>query len=153
MTLPVRLKVGRRQLLTTAAAMTAASVVPIPKPTEGAQIVDLVKSATASSEASAKVSAATGRRLLEIARRNELRSAFDLPALSVPKELRRMKRAEDEQEFEQFAASRRPAVGDQVLQHRRAAEADPNWRPGFMEGMAYQAEVDRLLRKRFRSEP
>jgi hypothetical protein len=62
-----------------------------------------------------------------------------------------MKRAEDEQEFEQFAASRRSAVCDQVLQQRRAAGADPNWRPGFMEGMAYQNDVDRLLRKQFRA--
>ena len=63
-----------------------------------------------------------------------------------------MKRAEDEAEFNRFAASRRRAVWDQVLKTRRELEGDPNWRPSWIEGMAYQGEVDGILREKFRAE-
>ena len=63
-----------------------------------------------------------------------------------------MKRAEDEAEFNRFAASRRRAVWDQVLKTRRDLEGDPNWRPSWSEGLAYQREVSRILREAFRVE-
>jgi hypothetical protein len=88
--------------------------------------------------------------LAEIARRNELRRASDLPSLSVVKELRRMKSLEDREEFEQFAAPLREAVCDQILRKRRRTEGNPNWRPSFIEGMSWKNEVSRILRERFR---
>lgn len=71
------------------------------------------------------VSTATARRLLEIARRNEIRREANLPPLSIAKEMRLMKQQEDLKEFERFAAVRGKAVLDQVLKARREAEG-PN---------------------------
>lgn len=143
------LLMNRRHVLSTAVGVAAARVVP--SPSEAAQVVDPVQAAV-SSKAPPNVSATTARRLMEIEARNNLRRASDLPTLSVPKELRRMKRAEDEQEFSRFAAPLRQAIWDQVFKSRRAAEGTSNWRPSFMEGMAYQNRVDTILRKRFRAE-
>jgi hypothetical protein len=92
--------------------------------------------------------AATARRLVEIARRNEIRREANLPLLSVAKELRRMKRQEDLEEFERFAAGRRTAVLEEVLRPRREAEG-PNWRPSWMEGVSYQTQVNKILWERF----
>jgi hypothetical protein len=37
-----------------------------------------------------------------------------------------------------------------VLRPVREAKDDPTWRPtGFMEGLAYQARVSKILRERF----
>jgi hypothetical protein len=74
--------------------------------------------------------AATARRLMEIARRNEIRREAKLPLLPIAKELRRIKRQEDLEEFERFQAAYGKAVWEQVLKSRRGAEGNPNWRPG-----------------------
>ena len=140
------LAISRRTLLGSTAA---ASLVPIAKSVEAAPAVRSVSTGM-NSQVMPNYSAGTARRLREIADRNELREAFTLPALSVPNELRRMKRAEDEIEFNRFAASRRRAVWDQVLKTRRDLEDDPNWRPSWSEGLAYQSEVNGILREAFR---
>jgi hypothetical protein len=100
------------------------------------------------------VCAATARRLLDIARRNEIRRQAGLPLLSTVKELRRMKQQEDEElrriEFERFEAQHRNAVWDEVLKPRREAETNPNWFPrNWAEGVGYQSEVYKILRERF----
>jgi hypothetical protein len=143
--------ISRRHLLGTATALTAAGLVPNAKTIEAARISPSV-SPGMTSETIPNYSVRTARRLLEIKARNKLRHAFTLPALSVPPELSRLKRAEDEAEFNRFAASRRKAVWDQVLKTRRELEGDPNWRPSWIEGLAYQGGVDRIIREAFRAE-
>ena len=69
--------------------------------------------------------------------------------LSIPKELRRMKKQEDLEEFERFQAAYGKAVWDEVLKPRREAEGNPNWRPSWIEGVRYQTEVNKILRERF----
>ena len=143
--------ISRRNLLGSATALTAASLVPIAKSVEAAPVVRSVSTGMPS-QVIPNYSAGTARRLLEIEARNKLRQTFTLPALSIPNELRRMKRAEDAAEFIRFAASRRKAVWDQVLKTRRDLEDDPNWRPSWIEGLAYQSEVNRILREQFWAE-
>jgi hypothetical protein len=143
--------ISRRSLLGSASALTAAGLVPIAKSVEAERGAASV-SMGATSEAIPNYSAGTARRLREITTRNTLRRTFTLPALSVPNELRRMKKAEDEIEFNRFAASRRRAVWDQVLKTRRDLEDDPNWKPSWSEGVGYQSEVARILWARFRAE-
>jgi hypothetical protein len=95
------------------------------------------------------VCAATARRLLEIARRNEIRREAKLPLLPIAKELCRMKRQEDLEEFEPFEAVHAEAVWQEVLKPRREAEGNPNWRPNWMEGISYQTQVNKILREHF----
>jgi hypothetical protein len=93
--------------------------------------------------------AGTARRLLEIARRNELRQEAKLPLLPIAKELRRIKRQEELEEFERFEAVHGKAVWQEVLKPRREAEGNPNWRPSWMEGVRYQSEVSKILWNNF----
>ena len=93
--------------------------------------------------------AATARRLLEIARRNEIRREAKLPLLPIAKELRRMKKQEELEEFERFEAVYGKAVWEEVLKDRREAEGNPNWRPSWMEGVSYQSQVYKILREQF----
>src|SRR6516165_1771406 len=67
-----------------------------------------------------------------------------------PKELRRMKTVDDAAELERFAAHHRQSVLDEVLAPAREDKGNPHWRPtGFMEGLAYQARISKILRERF----
>jgi len=93
--------------------------------------------------------AATARRLLEIARRNEIRREAKLPLLPIAKELRRIKKQEELEEFERFEALHGKAVWQEVLKPRREAEGDPNWRPSWIEGGSYQTQVNKILRQKF----
>jgi len=57
-----------------------------------------------------------------------------------------MKERQDAKDFERFEAARGKAIWEQVLQSRREAEGNANWRPkNFMEGMAYQNEARKIL--------
>ena len=78
--------------------------------------------------------------LLEIARRNELRREAKLPLLPIAKELRRIERREDLEEFGRFEAVHGKAVLDEVLKRRRETERNPNWRPNWMDGILLIAE-------------
>jgi hypothetical protein len=61
-----------------------------------------------------------------------------------------MKTVDDAAEFEEFANAHRGAVWDEVLATKREARGEPNWRPSdWMQGMALQAQVSRILRQRF----
>jgi hypothetical protein len=148
------LKLDRRQLLSTAVGLTAAGIVPDVTPSEAAVVVSTQTVSTAS-EPILKVCANTSARLQQIQRRNELRREAKLPLLPIAKELRRMKEEDDSQKFSEafgpFAAKLRQVVWDEVLKPRRETEG-PEWRPSWIEGMAYQSEVFRILRQRFEAE-
>jgi len=91
------LSIDRRRLLTSAAAITMTGVVPDVNPANSAAARDFVQPSQMTLDAGpANVSAATARRLVEIARRNVIRREANLPLLSIPQELRRMKKQEEE---------------------------------------------------------
>jgi hypothetical protein len=137
---------NRRQLLATVAAIPMSGIVP---PQVSADAVP-VPSMPTSEPPPLNVYAVTARRIEEIIARNRIRAEACLPLLSISKELRRMKEAADATEFEEFAARHRQAVWHEVLRPVWEAKDDPTWRPtGFMEGLAYQARVSKILRERF----
>ena len=137
--------IDRRKLLTAAAVTTAACT--MPRITHAEAVPRSVQTSALPAEIqAAKVCAPTARRPLEIHRRNELRHAAQLPPLSIPKELCRLKQQEELEAFRRFQATHGPGVWAQVLAVRRRAEGNPNWRPSWMEGVRYQNEVGAILR-------
>jgi hypothetical protein len=97
------------------------------------------------------VCSATARRIAEIAKRNRIRVEAGLPLLSIAKELRRMKTAEEEAKFEAFAAIHRKVVWDEVLALERETRGQPGWKPSsFMEGLASQSQVSKILHEQFK---
>jgi hypothetical protein len=143
------LRIDRRRLLVSAVAATSASIVPGIKRVHAAA-PDFSQSSQPTHQAEpSNFCPATARRLLEIAGRNEIRREANLPLLSIPKELRPMKKQEELEEFSRFEAVHRKAVWDQVLKARREAEGNPNWRPGWMEGVRCNSEVYKILRGQF----
>ncbi len=145
------LRIDRRYLLKSAVAATATGIAPVGKPGDTAAAAAVAQSFGMATEAEpANFCAATARRLLEIARRNEIRREANLPLLSVAQELRCMKRQEDSAEFERFEMVYGKAVLDQLLKRRREAEGQ-NWRPNFMEGMCLQNKVRGILWRQFRA--
>jgi hypothetical protein len=146
---PGRPRIDRRRLLATGAAAATAAIAP------GAGSVDAALSDTVQLPGwtpevpPLNVCAATARRLLEIARRNEVRQEAKLPLLPIARELRRIKQQEELEEFERFEAAFGKAVWEEVLKVRREAEGNPNWRPSWMEGVSYQTQVNKILRGQF----
>jgi hypothetical protein len=115
------LDIDRRQvLLASAVALTAAgmaSVTENAEATEPAQKPGLINAPPVSSDAwVAHMSETTASRIQEIEARNRLREEFGLPVLSVPKELRRMKTAANQEVLHRFGASHANAVRQEVLQ-------------------------------------
>jgi hypothetical protein len=145
------LSVNRRRLLASAMAATATAVLPGAKRADAAA-PDFFRSGQLKSKAEpAYFCAATARRLAEIARRNEIRREANLPLLSVPKELRRMKKQQLLEEFGRFEIAHGKAVWAEVLKSRREVEGS-NWRPtNWMEGMAYQNRVRKILWQQLRA--
>jgi hypothetical protein len=142
--------IDRRRLLTSAAAVTATGIVPGFEGADTAAAPDFFQSSPLTLEAEPpNFCAGTARRLLEIARRNELRQEAKLPLLPIAKELRRMKKQQELEEFERFEADYAKAVWEEVLTARREAEGNPNWRPNWMEGISYQTQVNKILREQF----
>jgi hypothetical protein len=143
------LNIDRRRLLATGAAVVTAAIVPRAGCAKTA-LTNAAQPATLPAETPAlKLCAATARRLLEIARRNEIRREAKLPLLPIAKELRRIKREEDLEKFSRFEAVNGKAVWEEVLKARREAEG-PNWRPSWMEGMCLQSQVHKTLWEQFR---
>jgi hypothetical protein len=102
------LNINRRRLLATGAAVATAAIA-LRADRVDAALADTVQVPALTPEVPPlNVCAATARRLLDIARRNEIRREAGLPLLSTVKELRRMKEHEDGElrgiEFEQFEA-------------------------------------------------
>ena len=146
----IPLSINRRRLMTAAAAVTASGVLPGVKRAAAAAASDLFQSPPLTLEVEpGNFCAATARRLVEIALRNELRQEAKLPLLSVPKELRRMKKQQELEEFDRFEAAYGKAVWEEVLKARREAEGNPNWRPSWIEGVRYQTEVYKIFREQF----
>ena len=143
---------SRRKLLASAAVVTAARITPAPtsaRPAPPLEATDVAQIPTADIPA-LNVCAGTARRISEIVARNRIRQEAQLPLLSIPQELRRMKAVEDAAEFEEFAALHRQEAWDEILAPVREARGNPHWRPtGWMEGMGYQAQVSKILRVRF----
>ena len=122
------LSINRRRLMTAAAAVTASgSILPVVKRAAAAAAPDLFQSPPLTLEVEPRnFCAATARRLLEIASRNEIRREAKLPLLPIAKELRRIKRQEDLEEFERFEAVHGKAVWQEALKPRRETEGNPN---------------------------
>ena len=134
------LSVDRRQLLATAATLSIGTVPGIEAAAEvtnsgpAVPVAEIARSETAAWN----VCAGTARKIKEIAARNIIRAEAGLPLLSIPRELRRMKKVTDAMAFEEFADRHRQAVWEEVLAPVREARGEPNWRPtGFMEGMGF----------------
>ena len=143
--IPRPLAMNRRQLLTTVAVVQMSGILPAQISADAVPVPSIP-----TSEPSPFICAATARRIEEITARNRIREEACLPLLSIPKELRRMKEADDAAAFEEFAARHRQAVCDEVLATTREARGESNWHPsGWMEGMALQAQVNKILRQRF----
>jgi hypothetical protein len=141
------LSLDRRQLLTSAAVIVGAGIVPSYEEVEAANAAQVVSVAEIPAW---NVCAATARRIAEIAKRNQIRQEAGLPLLSLPKELRRLKKAEDQAEFEAFAAVHGGAVWDEVLAPERKTRGQPDWRPSsFMEGLVFQSQVNKILHEQF----
>ena len=120
------LNIDRRRLLATGAAAATAAIAPGAGSVKAA-FANAAQPATLPAETPAlKLCAATARRLLEIARRNEIRREAKLPLLPIAKELRRNKRQEDLEEFERFEAVHGKAVWQEALKPRRETEGNPN---------------------------
>jgi len=144
--------ISRRQLLASAATITAAEIAPNlgfeahvrSEITQQAQAL-----APASREAQAQnFSAVTSLRLQEIADRNRIRQEAGLPLLSVPKELRRMKVGADAEKFRNFAEAHRKRVYQKMLARVRRQCGDPHWAPTGMlsgGGLWFGGRVDEQL--------
>jgi hypothetical protein len=139
----------RRQLLASTAAIAAIGIVPRCEQVEAATPSEVVSAAEIPVW---NVCAGTARKIAEIAERNRIRQEAGLPLLSIAKELRRMKRAEDEAEFEAFAAVHQKAVWKEVLVPERKRRGQPDWRPtSFLEGLAFQSQVSKILHEQFKA--
>ena len=142
------LSLDRRQLLTSAAAIAVTGSVPSHEQVEAANPSEL---ASVAEIPTWNVCAVTARRIAEITKRNRIREEAKLPLLPIAKELRRMKTAEDQAEFEAFAAVHQRAVWDEVLLPECKRRGQPNWRPSsFMEGLAFQSQVNKVLHDQFK---
>ena len=121
------LNINRRRLLVSAAALPAASIVPIGKPADTAAAGGIRSFAIAPEAEAANVCSVTATRLAEIARRNRLRYEFDLPLLSVPAELRRMKTAADTEKVKRFRNALREPIFQKMLTRARRQRRDMAW--------------------------
>jgi hypothetical protein len=144
----LRLNLDRRRLLATGAAVATAAIA-LRADRVDAALADTGQLPALTPEVPhLNVCAATARRLRAIAHRNELRQEANLPLLPIAKELRRMKKQEELEEFERFEVAYGKAVWEEVLKPRREAEG-PNWRPSWIEGVAYQTQVNKILWEQF----
>ena len=146
------LSLDRRQLLTSVAVITTAGLAPFVEFAGPAYPAEAATEATipASEVQTLKVCAGTAQKIQEIVARNIIRAEAGLPLLSVARELRKMKQTADAAAFEEFADRHRQAVWEEVLEPVRAVRGESNWRPTrLMEGLAFQAEVSKILAERF----
>jgi hypothetical protein len=146
--------IDRRQLLVTAMTVTATGIIPADARVEAADTTGLAPATKTESESPAwNVCSATARRIEEIADRNRIRMEAKLPLLSITKELRRMKQEADKAAeaaaFETFANTHRARVWEDVMAARRKSDGGNRRVTGWVEGVALQAQANRLLRERF----
>jgi hypothetical protein len=146
------LRLDRRQLLASAAAVSVGNIpgaeAAVEATTSGPAVT--VAEIPTSDATAWNVCSSTARKIEEIAARNIIRAEAGLPLLSIPRELRRIKQVADAAAFEAFADRHRQSVWEEVLAPVRQTRGEPNWYPtGFMEGLAFQAQVSRILREQF----
>ena len=141
--------IDRRRLLISTAAIAAFRIEPDVEYAEAANVTTAEPLSSTAGVRGLNVCAATARRLLEIEWRNEIRREAQLPLLSIPKELRRMKEQDVLKKFERFAAAHSGAVWDELLKRHRDGLGNPNWRPNSLEGMCYQSQVRKILWEQF----
>jgi hypothetical protein len=147
------LGIDRRRLLASAAALSVGNIPAVEAAVEVATSGPAVIGAEipTSDTPAWNICAGTAQKIEEIVARNVIRAEAGLPLLSVARELRRMKQVTDAMAFEEFADGHRQAVWEEVLGSVRAAKGEPNWRPRrLMEGLAFQAQVGKILRERFK---
>jgi hypothetical protein len=58
---------------------------------------------------------------------------------------------EDSVQFARIETAHGPAVWDEVLEGRREAVGNPNWKPNFIEGMGLQSRLRKILGERFQT--
>ena len=145
---------SRRQLLGSAATITAVGIAPNVAFDAHAKSEIALQAqglAAPSEEAQAQnFSAVTLLRLREIAERNRVRQEAGLPLLSVPKELRRMKVAADAEKFRTFAEAHRRHIYQKLLARVRRRCGDRPWAPTGMlsgGGLWFGALVDKQMAK------
>jgi|SRR6516162_717363 len=144
--IPRPITMNRRQLLTTVAAIPVSGILPPQVTADAVPVPSIPKS----EPSPLNLCAATTRRIEEIIARNRIPEEACLPLLSIPKELRRMKEAAIAAKFEAFANVHGAAVWNEVLATKRQGRGEPHWqRSSWMQGMAFQSEVSRILRQRF----
>jgi hypothetical protein len=139
--------IDRRRLLASATATTAAVAFPLGEPGEAAAI----QPAPLAPEVPAQMfGAANAKRLLEIARRNNLRNEAGLPLLSVSKEIRLMRSVETAERFAKFSEAFRHRIRDKALARTRRWQNDPNWKPkDKWESITFEREVNQRLTRLF----
>jgi hypothetical protein len=148
------LNLNRRQVLGSAATITVVGIAPNVGFEAHARL-EIAQEAQALAppfkEAQAqKFSAITLLRLREIAERNRVRQEARLPVLSVPGELRRMKKTADAEKFRTFAEAHRKSIYQKMLARVRRQCDDPQWAPTGMlsgGGLWFGARVDEKLTK------
>ena len=147
--------INRRRLWTSAATITVTGILPNIAHTEAladVQIVHQKKPLAPSADVQARnFGSVTVLRLRNILERNAIRQEAGLPLLSVPKELRRMKKAADAEKFRKFADAHQEGVYHKMLAKVQRQCGDPNWAPtSMLSAMWFGAQVNRELSTLFR---
>ncbi len=140
--------IDRRSFLTSAALATTASITAVVKPAQATLVQTEQPLPPLRQVPILNLSAVTASRIAEITARNNLRTEFGLPLLSIPKELRRIKTGEAYARFATFSQIFRKRVQEKMLARIRRRIGDPDWKPnGMMAGMGFEYEVSREVRK------
>jgi len=148
--------INRRQLLTSAATITVTGIAPHIARTAAHADERLAQQGKPLAPPPADVPACnfdgvTVLRLRDILERNAIRQEAGLPLLSVPKELRRMKKAADAEKFSKFADAHRDRVYDKMLAQVRRECGDPNWAPtSMLSARCFGAQVNNELSTLYR---
>jgi hypothetical protein len=142
--------INRRGLLTSAATITVTGILPNITHTEALADVQIVHPkkplAPCADVQTRNFDSVTVLRLRNILERNAIRQEAALPLLSVPKELRRMKKAADAEKFRKFADAHQEGVYDKMLAKVQRQCGDPNWAPtSMLSAMCFGAQVNREL--------
>jgi hypothetical protein len=94
------------------------------------------------------------RATAEIEKRNRLRREAQLPPLSLDDEIRRLKCAHQEKQFENFMVSPlRDIAESRLLARMRRKLGNPHWRPtGFLSGggYAFNVRVRKVMKRLYR---
>jgi len=79
---------------------------------------------------------------------NARRNTYDRDTAASGMRAARIKKQEELEQFVRFRAVYGTAVYDQILK-QLGKRRQPEWRPSWIEGVRYQAEVTKILREKF----